>query len=164
MKLNINIVDKRDTYIGTYAYVPIDKNIRYQDVVETLRSKGIPVSCTHPHITCMYSNDEYTADLPDRIGVNTTCTVTKLEYWEGHDKRGYIVAMVDNDSLHVINARLATLCEPVSFDTFMPHLTVAENIKMTLPLQAAIRAVNQDIQNVNHLQLSYTQLVVEDLS
>lgn len=123
---------------------------------------GVETDPDKLHCTVMYSEVA-----PKKgIGCNRQrvrkATVSQITHWDGHDNKGYLVALLDSPELQEEHARLKTLgCQP-TFDDYKPHITLYAGIKMTPELQATIDSVMSAMPA--DIELDLTNQFIGDLS
>lgn len=101
------------------------------------------------HCTLMYSRDS----APNLIRACSLlykgptvyqAALTGLEFWDGHDNKGYLVAKLDSPQLQERHAAWRALGAKHSFPDYTPHMTIATGVrysakelaKYNLPLRA----------------------------
>ena len=102
--------------------------------------------CEHPldeglHCTITYSDRPFSGDIDHLPHLEADkfipASVKDLEFWEGHDKKGYLVMHLDGEGLHNLQ-QLVSKHAPHSFDDYTPHTTLfkgdaARSMKNRLP-------------------------------
>ena len=113
---------------GLYSSVKPDQNsVRYlMDLVKALGFDDVDADTLH--CTIMYSKDSCPHETP---GCDSSkeykATVVKIQYWTGHDEKGYITAALKCPALHREHRRLKELgCTP-TFD-YNPHITLYSGV------------------------------------
>lgn len=89
-----------------------------------------------PHVTLVYSRnsgvDVAALRLPEG-GFRATARVVGVEYWDGHNGTGYVVAKLESDGLKDANRRLVAAGATHSFDDYCPHMTIAAKVGPKTP-------------------------------
>ncbi len=81
----------------------------------------------------VYDTSVAACELEDEAVLNlnsaksSSALITGLQWWPGHDLRGYIVAILDSDYLHARNAVWRELCVPLGL--YRPHITLVKYIE-----------------------------------
>ena len=98
------------------------------------------------HCTIVYSREsapsypEALYDVDDKTVY--IAKLVELEYWDGHDNDGYLVAKLDCPELNARNKFwIAKGCKH-SFDDYTPHVTLAKNFLVTDQLRDMIASFN----------------------
>lgn len=117
------------------------------------------------HCTIMYSRKAIGVD--DALNFehkDFRALPQKITWWEGHDKVGYLVLLLQSVEMEHEHYRLRRLgCEP-TFDDYQPHVTLVTPFAKTLAksLQYNIGVVNNYIRR-NGDYLMFGNQTVEDL-
>ena len=144
----------------------------YSAVTPDADSKALLVAIAHLlgvetdpgklHCTVMYSEaapKRKPGCNPNRI---RKATISQITHWDGHDDKGYLVALLDSPDLQEEHARLRTLgCKP-TFDEYKPHITLFAGIKMTPELQATIDSLHGVLPD--DIELNLLNQFIGDLS
>ena len=146
---------------GCYSAVTPDDDSRAL-LVAIAHLLGVETDPAKLHCTVMYSEaapKKAPGCNPNRI---RKAAISQLSHWDGHDDKGYLVALLDSPELQEEHARLKTLgCRP-TFDEYKPHITLYAGIKMTPELQATMG----DVMSVlpHDIELNLTNQFIGDLS
>ena len=79
------------------------------------------------HVTLMYCKNPgnmHGINLNFNAKAEFASKIIDIEFWEGHDKLGYLVAKLDSKQLHHEFRRLTALGLKHSFDDYSPHVTL----------------------------------------
>jgi len=120
------------------------------------------------HVTVIYSKE---------AGVNTDLLVREsiiqqetyrarvdgVQYWEGHDKVGYVVLKLHSDDANALNKALIDCGAKHSFDEYAAHMTVCNKAgAKTAELESWLEAFNEYLSE-NTIVIEFDRLVLEDL-
>lgn len=121
---------------GLYAAVSVisggDKV--HSVVTKELKGTGItPDPVSEYHVTLMYSMKKSPpADMVEMLLQNSegaySGTPVKFTYWDGHDKKGYLVLEIKSKDLFRRNKEWAAIGAKHSFDDYTAHITVANHL------------------------------------
>jgi hypothetical protein len=128
---------------GLYACVKpvITSNYGFRLLKQALRRDGSPGNPggmdeleTDPHVTVMYSQTPVKVGLIHRILVQEKSKVYKgevegLDYWGGHDKRGYLVVKVRSPELQALHEKFKAAGAIPSYSKYNPHMTVVKGFQ-----------------------------------
>lgn len=109
--------------------------VPYLDSVNTIRgwarSIGLPMDEAREselHCTVMWSH-AIPADARCNPEYSVPAELDHLEYWDGHDGDGYIVAVLNSEPLRQLHQKWLTRGCVHSFDDYTPHVTLLSKIK-----------------------------------
>lgn len=91
-----------------------------------------------------------------------TAQVTSLEWWEGHDKEGYLVALLDAPELITRHKFWLTEGAVHSFTPYQPHVTLKTPLRVTPSFEEELEAANQFLRTFQ-LDITLSGEVQEDL-
>lgn len=74
-----------------------------------------------PHCTAIYSREPIPYTATNSI---YHTEIVDVEWWDGHDNRGYVVATLKSDDITALNKKLVDLGGINSFPKYRPHLTL----------------------------------------
>lgn len=91
---------------------------------------------TEYHTTIIYGRDtvmsyakaQIVASNPSTSREPITGYVEKLAYWDGHDKTGYLVAIIQSPALKAIHEKWIAAGARHSFEDYTPHITIAQEL------------------------------------
>lgn len=138
--------DQRETFSGFYGQVvPVDdyEFERFKKYIIQLLPIEVNELAESPHITVCYSKEKV-ENPPKKFLISDRPQVTHVEYWEGHDKLGYVVAKLESPTLTRINSKLvAAGGTAANFPDYSPHITIAKEVgECGLGLDRKLEAVN----------------------
>lgn len=120
------------------------------------------------HVTVVYSKEKgVNTDLLMHEPIIQQATyrarVDGVQYWEGHDKVGYVVLKLDSADANALNRALIDCGAKHSFDEYAAHMTVCNKAgQMTEALQAWMDKFGEYIAQ-NTIVIEFDRLVLEDL-
>ena len=107
---------------------------------------GFDIDPAKLHVTVMYSKTGANGNVdcePERM---YRCKFKKLQYWDGHDNKGYISAALESPELEEEHNRLKALgCEP-TFTPYEPHCTLWSGAKLTADLEDRMAKVTHNLK------------------
>lgn len=161
----INVTDERVECNNLYCSVVPHEDYDFNRFV-TYAVQMVPVNelTDCPHITVVYSKKCPTKELPSKFSVTDKARISCIEYWEGHDKIGYIVAKLTCNSLINMNKQLIDCgCEAATYSEYVPHITIAKNIgDFDISLSQSVNAMNYHLKNSNYF-LDIQSISYQDL-
>lgn len=167
MKLLISLKSLNREYTGTFGfYASVSpKPAQALRLLEEFRSAPFKlVDASDLHVTLMYSK----VPVPlANVDVDTRNTFKAkplaLEYWEGHDKEGYVVLKLKSSQLQERHNFWKSKGAKHSFDEYSPHITIGKDVgKSTPAITEFIRVANTQI--IPKLTpLLFTNESIEDL-
>lgn len=162
--------------IGFYARADISKDENFcsfsQYVNNACAAFGKIPTC-EPHCTLAYSVGSLPTNLPLIFEVSEPIKVTAIEYWEGHDHKGYLVAVLHSRSLERIHKVLEQAGCAHSFSDYTPHITLRNDVGLFDPntvlnifnkssIDNVLDSLNRNLPRFKK-PLSVRALVFEDL-
>lgn len=114
-------------------YISVSPDEHSKDTIREMISKLNPpfpldIFDDEAHMTIMYSRsetiDEDQLQTPDSI----TALPIKFEYWDGHDKDGYLVLKMVSEPASHFHQHLLDLGAEHSFDDYTPHMTIIHGV------------------------------------
>lgn len=150
--------DSRIKDEGLYSAVEPDK--QSLDTLNKFCNRNFGMNAPDDiHCTVMYS----TKNIPENIAKQYskevyTASPDHFEFWEGHDKTGYLVLKLTSDDLSMEHSRLKCAgCKP-TFDNYSPHITIANPINKEDAMKK-VAIGNNDLGNLSFtLQLHNQKL------
>lgn len=109
---------KTGTYIATY--------LANEEVLERkvhLSGAGFRLSRSL-HCTLIYSENLIEGVQTIKGGVNYPTRIIDLNWWEGHDKMGYLVALLDPEKFAPRHQQLLDMGGQCSYPEYRPHMTL----------------------------------------
>lgn len=98
-----------------------------------------------------FSRETYTAD------------AIKLDWWEGHDKQGYLVLQLKSPELSQEHERLVKLGCEATFDDYKPHITICHPFKIdSKQVEYKIKIANMSLRK-SPMSLVLVNQKLEDL-
>ena len=120
------------------------------------------------HCTIMYSPKKVPNNLEDASWFLPTdtheATASKFRWWEGHDKKGYLVLELESEGLVAEHNRLQDSgCEP-TFEEYIPHITIKKGLsfKDDAEEKGVLRYANLILRR-NPLEITLTNQQVQDI-
>ena len=166
--LSVTDIRKLNEPKGFYASAVPALDQDYVGLVSFAQRYGLPNSglIKDPHITVMYSST-----LPKepklQYSIYGNTVVDHFEYWEGHDKAGYVVAKLNSEPLKTIHQELKQLGCTHSFEEYSAHITLHDSIGVAnVQLLDNINRANRDLKKysgINILSINLSYLVYDDL-
>lgn len=131
---------------GTYVSVKptVSSSLRLRSIIKKLSKhcKLYPVDAFH--VTLLYSKS--TVDNAKSLLKPSTsqfsAIVTALEYFPGHDDKGYLVATMLSDDLHTRHAFWLKNGGKHTYTPYAPHLTLAENVPLEVMQSSLVKELN----------------------
>lgn len=113
------------------------------------------------HVTVMYSKMAIPADCSSKVEPLFTTTVfaTGVEYWEGHDKDGYLVLKLTRDGLERLHNKWKSCGAVPTFEDYVPHMTLRTPFEKNEKL---VDRLNERL-STNRLQIKLIQEQIQDL-
>lgn len=93
------------------------------------------------HSTIMYAKGAFPESIPLQKGKRFGAKIIGIEFWDGHDNDGYVVAILDSPDLVNRNKEWAATGLKHSFDDYSPHVTLFDKLSKTDELVQKINAV-----------------------
>ena len=116
------------------------------------------------HVTLVYSKEK-SIDL-DKLKMNTinlSARVTGVEYWDGHNNTGYVVAKLASDTLPCLHQSLKDAGAQHSFPEYSPHMTIGAKVGAKTPEMAEWVERANGLLKVSDLPMTFKSVVVEDI-
>lgn len=141
MRISLSYTGKSGLYVSVTPVGMIS-------VLSRLREFRIPnlYGISKLHATLLYSRDRAPALvvaqqlLTSGQGTRYPAKPIKFEYWEGHDKVGYLVLKLESKALVERHKEWAELGQH-SFE-YTPHMTIAKDLPLTPELKSTIEKLN----------------------
>lgn len=83
-----------------------------------------------------------------------------FEYWDGHDKDGYLVAVLTSPSLHHLHKQWVRRGARHSFEDYTAHVTLLDKFKPSSSLSAKIDKMTKSLRGS---PLSFTNEALESI-
>lgn len=120
-----------------------------------------------PHLTVIWSRlslDKGTIlAMCDFICRRYLAAATSVQYWEGHNKVGYVVLNVKSDAINELHELLIKLGAIHSFNTYEPHITLASGVgSINSEIRNWMEVINERLRR-KQMPLSFTSLSFCDL-
>jgi hypothetical protein len=98
-----------------------------------------------------FSSESYNAD------------AIKIDWWEGHDKQGYLVLQLESKGLSVEHKRFVEAGCTETFDEYKPHITLAHPYAIdTKEKEYQIKLANMSLRK-RPLTINFINQKIEDL-
>lgn len=122
MKKFKDYISEKNQY-GLYSFVEPDQESKDRLNKFCIKSFGVDIP-DDVHCTVMYCTTPINKDQAENFSRdNYTAYIKNIDFWEGHDKKGYLVAKLVSPQLESEHNRLKKLgCSP-TFD-YSPHVTL----------------------------------------
>lgn len=156
MKISTRFSGKRGLYVSVKPAGKLTALLNFlQDLVRP--------DVTDLHCTVMYSKVAvHPVSAARLVASGPTIYATRvvgLEFWDGHDNEGYLVAKLECEALRCRHAAWRALGAVASFQDYTPHMTLSTGVQYT-PRQLC--AANKALSCYS-LPLAFTGEHVEDL-
>jgi hypothetical protein len=167
MQLLVSInksIDKTAVYTGTQGlYVGCNLHPDSKSLLHEL-CIGLPLNQAD-HCTVMYSKDSAPSieDIKLAIPKSTiTAMATRLTWWEGHDREGYIILRLQSQQLVDIHKALTECGAVHGYPNYEPHITMCKRVPEPPASDFTVRLVNQYLRK-NSPELTLLPCIVQDL-
>ncbi len=100
------------------------------------------------HCTLIYSKtvadsvDIPMVDKHDRFNATTS----QLDFWDGHDKEGYIVLKLKSDDLQRLHKRFRKKGIEPTFDDYNPHITIVHPVEDYSKYSGSVEILNSQLK------------------
>lgn len=120
------------------------------------------------HMTVVYSRQQAIKDLTavhkfasDNPTINAL--TTQLEFWEGHDKSGYLVLKMTSALSRMLNGIAINSGAKHSFDDYTPHMTILNgfNEDQQSKIQEWIKTANGILTSIPFL-VEFDKIIIDD--
>lgn len=113
------------------------------------------------HVTIMYSKTAIPVECASKVEPSFSAPVfaTHIEFWEGHDKDGYLVLKLTRDSIERLHNKWKACGAVSTFDDYVPHMTLKTPFKKD---QKLIDHLNEKL-STKRLQINLIQEQIQDL-
>lgn len=148
---------------GLYCAVQPDDGSKFR-IMRLCEELGITTDHRKLHCTLVYSRNDAPPleEVQGCVDRATSGRVNFIEYWEGHDKEGYLVAKLVSDKLQVCHERLIRAGARHSFTPYSPHVTLTTGLPMTDGLKAKIDEVNRRLAEES-IYVNFDDFTISDI-
>lgn len=155
--------EKYDGQNGLYMYA-LPNVASINKVLDLCEKLDIESASTKLHCTVMYSPKaiEEKFIIKHYHSLIDDATIPKIKYWEGHDKKTYIVAEVQSDKLQAIHQNILDMGAEFTYPKYTPHITLTSGDPLTTEQKAKIREVNKTLKN-SILQIGLTVMPASNI-
>lgn len=129
---------------GLYCAVTPDDAGKFR-IMRLCEELGVTTDHRKLHCTLVYSPEGAPKrdDIQGCVDPDIGARINFVEYWEGHDKKGYLVAKLVSDKLQVCNERLTRAGARHTYTPYNPHITLVSGLPMSAGLESRIEEVNR---------------------
>mgnify|MGYP002783733797 FL=1 len=130
---------------GLYVHAKVSA-VSSQFLMQLARELALPVGTDRQmklHCTVMWSKVPPHTPRAENRGYRGEATFERLEFWKGHDKRGYVVAILDSPDLKVLHDEWGERGCSHSFADYTPHVTLADDLELTDTIDLCMRLANE---------------------
>lgn len=112
------------------------------------------------HVTVCYSPTEI-ADIPADLDITARAYAVGLDWWPGHDDKGYLCLKLESHDLHKHHQRLLACGAKHTFSPYVPHVTLMSGMH---PDQFPFNVEDmQERLRYNPILLEFNKCVVSDM-
>lgn len=155
------------SYTGTSGiYSSVELSASSAESVKKLCSNsGIKYLDKGLHCTVIYCKEESPAS---NLAMNFSsesynADAIKIDWWEGHDKQGYLVLQLESKGLSVEHKRFVEAGCTETFDEYKPHITLAHPYAIdTKEKEYQIKLANMSLRK-RPLTINFINQKIEDL-
>jgi len=128
---------------GMYCAVQPD-TLSLLTLVELCNDLGVVSDPRKFHCTVMYSK-ELAPELPKGLDLTAKGYINHIEWWAGHDEKGYLTASIRSPELESHHAVLKELGAKHSYDSYSAHVTLTSGVKFTGALRRDVIGINNQL-------------------
>lgn len=146
---------------GLYAYALPDLSAK--TVLSALsRLCGYVVDAEKFHITVMYSKDAVIPLNSYSDSAGHILSIIGVQYFRGHDDKGYLSFVIDSDTLKQQHQNLIDLGAKHSFDDYTPHITIFSGVDEDDVLHQTMDSMNSLLEK-NPIDVQFSRVLLSDM-
>lgn len=148
---------------GLYCAVQPDDASKFR-LIRLCEELGVTTDHRKLHCTLMYSKNDAPEDdhIRDIEGTRPRGRINYVEYWEGHNNKGYLVAKLVSEDVQLAHERLVRAGARHSYSPYNPHITLVSDLPATEGLKANIDRVNELLAQES-ISINFSNLTLSDI-
>ena len=156
--------ESSDPYTGSngfYAWVN-PSNESLEDILEYFPEMNFTAKeVVDLHVTIMYSKTSIPVECAAKVEPKFSAAVfaTSVDWWEGHNKEGYLVLKLTRDSIEQLHNKWKACGAVPTFEDYVPHMTMKTPFAKN---QKLLDVLNERL-STKRLQINLIQEQIQDL-
>jgi 2'-5' RNA ligase len=148
---------------GLYCAVQPDDGSKFR-IMRLCEELGVTTDHRKLHCTLVYSRNDAPPlnEIQSSIDRASFGRINFIEYWPGHDKKGYLVAKLVSDKLQAFHERLIRSGARHSFTPYSPHVTLTTGLPLTEELESNIKEVNRRLSEES-IYVNFDDFTISDI-
>lgn len=145
---------------GMYCAVQPD-TLSLLKLVELCNDLGIVSDPRKFHCTLMYSKTK-APELPKDLDLTAKGFIDHIEWWAGHNDKGYLTASIRSPDMESHNKMLTDLGAEHTYNPYNSHVTLTSGVKFTGALRRTAIAINTQLDR-RPIPVAFDRFYISDV-